>query len=77
MTSFDLVNNVAMNLEEINNVEETINIFLDLLDVGQPDLGDGLAVEKSKWLINLGHLYGSQLGMSFVSTSIQQMVCLR
>lgn len=66
-----------MNLEKIYNVEATMNIFLDLLDVGQPDIENEMAVEKSKWLINLGHLYGSQLGMSFISTSIQQIVCLR
>jgi len=76
MTGFDLVSNVSMNLTQIEDIVDAITGFLDLLDVAQPDLADEIT-EKSKWLLHMGHLFGSHLGMSFVSTSLHQMISLR
>lgn len=70
--------NIAVHLESMKDIEPLINSLLDLLDIGQPDLSDGYdKIENTKWLIHLGHLYGSQFAMSFVGNSLHQMVVVR
>ena len=70
--------NLAVNIEHIKDMEKPMANLLDLLDVGQPDLTDGCEkLENTKWLIHLGHLYGSQFATSLVANSLQQIVVIR
>lgn len=74
----DLLYNLAINIEPIKDVEASIVSLLDLLDIGQPDLTEGCdKLENTKWLIHLGHLYGSRFATSFVANSLQQIVVIR
>lgn len=65
-------------MEQIDNIESLMTSLLDLLDIGHPDLSEGYdKIENTKWLIHLGHLYGSQFATSFVTNSLQQIISVR
>lgn len=78
LSNMDLLYNVAINVDQIGDIENLMNLLLDLLDIGQPDLSEGYdKIENTKWLIHLGHLYGSQFSTSFVVNSLQQIIAVR
>ncbi|KAK6630703.1 hypothetical protein RUM44_002872 [Polyplax serrata] len=78
LSNLDIIYNVALNVDKIQDVEGLMTTLLDLLDIGQPDLPEGYdKIEKTKWLIHLGHLYGSHFATSFITNSLQQIVSVR
>ena len=77
---YDFQTELNHKLENVNDISGAMAMLLEALtyDLGQPnklELED--EQEASRALINVSHLFGSQLGMSTMAESVTQITLLR
>ncbi|XP_066602662.1 nuclear pore complex protein Nup160 homolog [Prorops nasuta] len=80
LTEFDFQSDLKQKLANIKDISSAMAMLLEALtyDLGQPhklQLNDGH--DASKILLNVSHLFGSQLGISTITESIAQITLLR
>ncbi|XP_034947135.1 nuclear pore complex protein Nup160 homolog [Chelonus insularis] len=80
LVDFDFQMELHHKLENIKDASSAMAMLLEALtyDLGQPDkLKLDAEPEASRLLLNINHLFGSQLGNSTISESVSQITLLR